>query len=869
MKSLIKILIYAIMAIPCLTYSLRINEVCSSNTSVIQDYYGLWSDWIEIKNTTTETINLNLYCLSDSPTNLTKFRFPVGSTIAPGEIILVWAVNNVTPTIDPNGDYWGTNFAVSANGEPVFLSLYVGPTIVDEMPSTIIPSDISYGRAGTGLSWYFFPQPTPGAENPPSGVIILSPPVATQNSGWFANSVLVDFTTNQPNAQIRFTTDGSEPTEMDSIWSGPRTLYNRSAEPNLLCLIPTVLPNLPPPVNELDWWFPPSSNIPKIHTIKATCFANGALPSNALCRTYMIGINLYDLPIVSLYTNPEYLFDPDIGIYVPGNGYNGINFETANFMQNWDIPVSTDWFDTSGNVVYHKDCEAEIHGTYTARAGQKTLRLKGSEPTGPLSLNYPFFGADYYSEYRNLLLRNSGNDVHKSLLRDNLVQTIMGEQGLDVSRFQPYIVFLNGEYWGIHQLQEHMKDYYIPYHYNISLNEFDMLENNHHVNSGDDLDYVALMDYLAQYDESNPAVWQYLETKIDMQNFCEYMSGEIIAGNTDWLENNIRYWRKRVPFTPSAPYGHDGRWRWLVYDTDFSMGLYQNPYWGHDTLARALNDSLEWRTFLLRSLVQNNGFKAEFINTIADRLNSTWASSNVINKINQLENQFVTSMPMHISRWSMPSTMNMWQAEVNALRTFATNRPDFLRNLVVNQFGLPGTADITLQIQPAEGASIKMNNRVNLSSGEYVYFQGVPISLKAMPNPGWEIVSFGGIQTDSLYLTPNANQTIQLVLQSVSNDDEVVLSPEMWSIQVYPNPMLKSSQRLNVKLNGNGYRHLRNLKLEIYNVKGQRIISQEVPDYDLGKGELTVATDDFSAGVYIIKLRNNRTTKATKKFTIR
>lgn len=849
--------------------ALRINEVCSSNTSVIQDYYGNWSDWIELKNTTNDTINLNLYCLSDSPTNLTKFRFPLGSTIAPGEIILVWAVNNVTPTIDPNGDYWGTNFAVSANGEPVFLSLFNGPTIVDEMPNTVIPANISYGRAGTGLSWYFFPQPTPGAENPPSGVIILTPPIATQHSGWFDGSVSVNFTTNQTGAQIRFTTDGSEPTELDSIWTGPRTLYNRSTEPNLLCLIPTVLPNLPPPVNELDWWFPPSISIPKIHTIKTKCFANGALASNTLCRTYMVGINLYDFPVVSLYTNPEYLFDPDIGIYVPGNGYNGINFETANFMQNWDIPVSTDWFDTSGNVVYHRDCEAEIHGTYTARAGQKTLRLKGSEPTGPLSLNYSFFGTDYNSEYRNLLLRNSGNDIHKSLLRDNLIQTIMGEQGLDVSRFQPYIVFLNGEYWGIHHLQEHMKEYYIVNHYNIPLTDFDLIERNVDVNNGDDQDYTALLDYLDQNDEANPAVWQYLETKIDMQNFREYMAGEIIVANTDWPGNNIRYWRKRAPFTPSAPYGHDGRWRWLVYDMDFSMGLYQNPYWEHDTLARALNDSLEWRTFLLRSLIQNNGFKAEFINTVADRLNSTWAAVNVINKINQLENQFVTSMPMHINRWSMPSAVNMWQAEVNALRTFATNRPDFLRNLVVNQFGLPGTADITLQIQPAEGASIRMNDRVNLSSGEYVYFQGVPISLKAMPNPGWEIVSFGGILTDTLSLNPSANQTIQLVLQTVSNNDEIAPICNTWSIQIYPNPIVKSAQQLTVKFIGDSYKYSDDLKLEIYNIKGQNITSHLIPDYAKDNGEYTVATDDFSTGVYIIRLRDNKNIKATKKFTIR
>jgi len=770
MKNLVFILIIFLLSFHFKLHSqsLRINEVCSSNTNVIADHLGNHEDWIELKNTSSGLIDLNLYYLSDSQSNITKFRFPVGSYIAPNEIILVWAVNNVTPIINPYGDYWGTNFAVSAAGEPVVLSYYDSISeliiVVDFMPVTAIPSNYSFGRIGDNPEWYYFASPTPREDNnTPAGV--LSDPIASLNSGWYPDSLAVNFTSSDPGAQIRYTIDGSDPTLYSPLWTGEMYLHDKSSEPNQISLIPTNLPYLPEPVNELDWWFPPAITVPKIHTIKARCFATGLISSNIVTRTYMVGIDLYDLPIVSVIMDSTDLFDPDTGIYVAGSVYESTHYYfDANFMQDWERPIITDWFDCSGNNVYQKSGDTEIHGTYSSRAGMKSLRLETSG-IAPDILNYPFFGTDYQSSFRYLILRNSGNDIHKTLFRDNLVEKLLKGQNLDVANFTPYIVFLNGEYWGIHTLQERMREYFVSEHYDIPVSELDVLEDHWETNCGDNLDYIALLDYLELNDVTNPSVWQYLETKIDMNNLCEYMAGEIIAGNTDWLGNNIRYWRKRVPYTSEAPYGHDGRWRWLVYDMDFSIGLYQHPYWEHNTLWYALDPAREWRTFLLRNLIQNQGFKSDFINTLADRLNYNWKPSTVISLIDSLENQFATSIPMHINRWCLPEAYGLWQGEVERLRTFATNRPAFLRNLVVSQFGLDGLANVSLQINPPEAAMIRINDRVDLTSGDYVYFQGNPINLKAVVNPGWEIVTFGDDNADLLTINPIETQTIVLVLQ--------------------------------------------------------------------------------------------------------
>ena len=742
---------------------LVINEFCARNQTVISDYYGNAEDWIEIKNNSAASIDLRGYCLTDNLGNLRKWRFPIGSSISSGQIILVWASNR--DSTDPNGEFH-TNFKIAAEGEPVALVFRETNTIVDQSAAIPLDIDVSYGRIGTSLAWLYFMEPTPRQENTTQGYSeLLHEPVSSHPSGWYATPVEINFAGADADVELRWTTDGSDPSTDSPLWTGPLSLSDRSLEPNLHSLISPVLPGLPEPINELDLWYPPDGLVPKIHILKVRAFKLDALASNTICRTYLVDLPTSNLPIVSLVMKPDDLFDPDTGIYIAGNNYDGVNFFTANFMQDWERGIYTEWFDPNGSLLYAKAAEVKTHGTYSCRAGQKSLRIKPDALSGDIALSYPFFGEDYLSSFNSLILRNSGNDVHLSLFRDFFLQGLLKEQGLDTMNYRLYKVFLNGEYWGIYSLTEHAREEYIASHYNIALSGLDLLENNNSVNCGDALDYQALLSYLAANDPADPTVWQYLETKIDLNNFTEYAAAQIFIGNTDWLGNNIRYWRKRVPFTPEADYGHDGRWRWLVYDLDYSWGTYQDPYWIHDSLDRALDPSLEWRTFLLRRLMLNEDFKANFINTIADRLNSNWQSAKLISTIDGFESQLFDNMPQHLARWRLPNTMGLWLGEVNALRIFATNRQDFLRSLVVSQFTLPGVANIDIQITPPEAASIKVNNRVVLDNGNYKYFQGIPVSMQALVQPGWEIVSFAGTSSDSVYISPIAEQGVSLLLQ--------------------------------------------------------------------------------------------------------
>ena len=158
----------------------------------------------------------------------------------------------------------------------------------------------------------------------------------------------------------------------------------------------------------------------------------------------------------------------------------------------------------------------------------------------------------------------------------------------------------------------------------------------------------------------------------------------------------------------------------------------------------------------------NSDFFNNFVNTIADRLNYDWQPFRIITLINQTAAQFAPSLPSQIQRWNMPEDMTEWQANIDTLRSFATHRPDWLRNNVVQHFSLAAAAALNVQIIPSAAASIRINNRINVESGDYTYFRQIPIKLKAILNPGWEIADFGGQNTVNLTITPQAQQTVIL-----------------------------------------------------------------------------------------------------------
>ena len=139
-----------------------INEFMASNTNVLADPQGQFDDWIELRNLTTNDVDLTGRYLSDEPGNLRKWAFPTGTVISAEGFLLVWADEDTTDTPGLH-----TSFKLSAGGEEFFLvdadtNLNA---VLDSISYPAQTENLSYGRASTNEDAWVIMAPTPLGTN--------------------------------------------------------------------------------------------------------------------------------------------------------------------------------------------------------------------------------------------------------------------------------------------------------------------------------------------------------------------------------------------------------------------------------------------------------------------------------------------------------------------------------------------------------------------------------------------------------------------------------------------------------------------------------------------------------------------------------
>ena len=150
----------------------------ASNGEALLDGDGDSSDWIEIHNTSNDSVPLTDWYLTDTQADLVKWAFPA-TNMPPQSYLVVFASDKVPP---PAGELHA-NFKLGAGGEYLGL-VYLDPTgavaqVVDQYAPSFPAqsSDISYGRiSSTNASQFgYMAIPTPGSANAVSGPYLFAP----------------------------------------------------------------------------------------------------------------------------------------------------------------------------------------------------------------------------------------------------------------------------------------------------------------------------------------------------------------------------------------------------------------------------------------------------------------------------------------------------------------------------------------------------------------------------------------------------------------------------------------------------------------------------------------------------------------------
>jgi len=655
---------------------LVINEIMSSNATTIQDEDGDYSDWIEFFNTGRNAVNLGGYAISDDPEEPEKWIFP-SITLHPGEFLLVFASDkNRLDTTELH-----TNFKIKNEGEDLILSNPEGE-VIDHFDPVVLATDVSFGRYPDGSdNKITLSSPSPGAANFEGTSLYFS-----RHAGFYLNPFKLFIHTTQPGDTVFYTTDGSIPDTSSFIFTDSIQISNTDTLPNTFSLIQTA-PFGPP--SYFKSWTPPMVNVPKASVIRAAVFRKGEMVSQVESASYFVDTAIfskYHFPIISLTTDSNNFFDYDTGIYVPGVHWDSIDpYWTGNYFINddaWERLAHFEYFTDSGFRALNQDVGVCIHGKSSRSAPQKTLRIYARSEYGNSYLNYPFMlnnpGQD---KYKRLLLRSIYSDLTQSIFKDEMTQDLVKHLDLDMQYYAPVVVFVNGEYWGLQVIRDRIDCYYLGLKYDIDPECIDLLENNAEVIDGSSADYLDMIAFIENHDLSVPANYEYITTRLDIENFIDYNLVEIYFGNIDWPGSNVKYWRQQTL---------GAKWRWIMFDLDF---CYHDFTFDNLSFATYEGDTSyqnpTWATFLLRNLLKSEEFKGQFINRFAELLNTTFQPDSVINKIDKFITLYTPGINFLTQRWNFPRSVEGWQGDINwILKRFANERPCYMQSFILDYFDL-------------------------------------------------------------------------------------------------------------------------------------------------------------------------------------
>ena len=712
---------------------IKITEVMAANTKTQYDPdFFNFSDWIEIYNNENRDINLSGYFISDE-IGEKKYKIPEGVVIPAKGYMLIWADDK-----DVVKNAVHTNFKLSSSGEDAVLFDPNGD-VVDYLKYREQEGDISYGEDKNGEFAYMIPTPKEPNKRGLKVIERAKEPLFDKEGGFYKGSVTVNLSSKDPDEKIYYTLDGSIPSASSSLYESPIVL-NETA------------------------------------VIRAVGVKDGVFESKIVTKTYFIDENT-TLPVVSLTVDPKFLFDDEIGIYTVGkNGApSGGCFgpKMANYFQDWERAASVEFYEEDKKLGFNIDVGVEIMGKCSRTVPQKSFAVKMKSKYGIDELEYKLFKDEKVDEFEDFILRNSGNDWGKSMLRDAFMQTLIKETtDIDHQAYRPALVFLNGKFWGLYNIREKTNKAYLKKHHKVK--KVDLLENNRKVLEGDREAYDELMNFIQEHDLSDDDAYNYVASKIDIDEYIDYEIAEMFFGNWDWPGNNIRYWRERKD---------SGVWRWILYDTDFGFAL-------RESVAGVEYDLIDiatasdgpgwpnppWSTFLIRNLLKNQNFKEKFIEKFMTHLNITFKPDRVKNILNELASVIEPEIPRAYGRWEEVhlegdihnyytnyTDVNDWYNEIEKMKNFANERPSKIIEQLKRKFNISSDT-VSLKISVPKFGKVLVDNIALSEDFNGSYFSGQKVVIEAKADEGYKFSSWGGYESN--------DSKIEIVL-----DSNISLSP--------------------------------------------------------------------------------------------
>lgn len=459
-----------------------------------------------------------------------------------------------------------------------------------------------------------------------------------------------------PSNEIYYTLDGSEPTKESAKYEEPLLIYDVSQNENTNSLRTDFSALF---FKSNTKYAVPDYLIDKCTILKVAYYNQEGQRSKTEERVYFVGYGeksgYSDVNIISITAEPEDLFSADKGIYVLGDSFEEYK-ETTDYEQiqeylwganykhsgrEWEREANIQVFNTEKELVLSQNVGLRIQGGVSRAFYPKSLNLYARDEYGSNQMRYDFFETGYYPQ--RVTLSSGGNDYFGKI-RDRIGAELTESCDFSTMNYIPYVLFLNGEYWGFYYLTEKYDENYIEHYYNIDKDNVVIIKQRS-LEAGKPEDYELYEDMQNFVESADMTVDENYEkacNMIDIESFIDYYAAEIyMARNADWPSANFALWRSsRIS---QKPY-EDGKWRWMLFDVNTSA--LHSDLEEHDTLAYVIEECS-----LFANLSKNASFRDAFAKKLREMRDNFFTLEKVETKLGEYELLMSNPMENHLQRF--------------------------------------------------------------------------------------------------------------------------------------------------------------------------------------------------------------------------
>lgn len=575
-------------------------------------------DWIELYNGGSEPCDISECFLSDDYDKPEKFRFS-NTVIAPGEYITV------------SVSRYRDSFSVSPTGETIYLIDKDRKTILDSFDTGVQRLGMSSGRIENdpSIRRVFFTSPTKGAANhSPYELGYTSAPTFSETNLYHESSFELKLSCLQKGAEIYYTTNGSDPSVKSNRYTGPIKI---------------------------------SKNTP----VRAVAICSGLMDSEIITYTYLFE-KPHTVPVVCISMDPD-----DLKTVSRVSEHSKIK----------ERKCYVNYYEADGGIGVSFPSDIKAKGRGTLGYAQKSFTLGLRAAYGYRTVKYPFFPNYEFTEFGALALRNAGQDHAQARMRDSFVSRACVGLNVDVSNSRNVVVYLNGSYNGLYDLDEELNSKYLETHYGVDPDTVNtIMRNGSTAMKGEKSTWKSLFAQAKDANLSTESKYREFLQYVDEDYFIDYVICRTFMLETDTF--NQKYWRTT---------DYKIKWRPILYDLDFCfmsgvnrdiMHLYFNK--GGTPSA---NGSLTY-FYITVALKTNPTFCQKFVERYVEVVYTQFTAERLLKLFDDVVAEIEPEMQRHISKWKTPSTMSKWQKEVQTLRKKVAERPNVVLEQVRKEFKL-------------------------------------------------------------------------------------------------------------------------------------------------------------------------------------